>query len=75
MIISLYFSLYFSTTQSGEVTLRTTQFLEKLKENPALKIMRDELVSLLQDQLEKIGIPPVCYHVGLTLFNHRTVLE
>jgi len=37
--------------------------------------MRDELVSLLQDQLEKIGIPPVCYHVGLTLFNHRTVLE
>ena len=49
----------YRTTASGEVTLRTTQFLEQLRKNPTLKIMRDELVSLLQDQLEKIGIQPV----------------
>lgn len=46
------------TERSGEVTLRTTQFLEQLRKNPTLKMMRDELVSLLQEQLEKIGIPP-----------------
>ncbi|XP_060561608.1 cilium assembly protein DZIP1L-like isoform X2 [Ruditapes philippinarum] len=46
------------TMNSGEVTLRTTQFLDQLRKNPTLKIMRDELVSVLQDQLEKIGIPP-----------------
>ncbi|XP_052217759.1 cilium assembly protein DZIP1L-like isoform X1 [Dreissena polymorpha] len=46
------------TTGSGEITLRTTQFLEKLRENPQLRFMRDELVSMLQDQLEKIGIAP-----------------
>ncbi|KAL4220080.1 Zinc finger protein dzip1 [Mactra antiquata] len=46
------------TTASGEITLRTTQFLDQLRRNPSLKIMRDELVSLLQDNLEKIGIPP-----------------
>lgn len=46
------------TTASGEVTLRTTQFLDQLRKNPTLKIMRDELVSVLQDHLEKIGIPP-----------------
>ena len=47
------------TEASGEVTLRTTQFLDQLRKNPTLKIMRDELVSVLQEQLEKIGIPPV----------------
>jgi len=57
---NIYFVLLNSTEASGEVTLRTTQFLDKLRENPALKIMRDELVSMLQDNLEKIGIPPVC---------------
>lgn len=46
------------TYRSGEVTLRTQQFLEELRKNPTLKIMRDELVQLLQDQLDKIGVPP-----------------
>ncbi|XP_052784003.1 cilium assembly protein DZIP1L-like isoform X2 [Mya arenaria] len=50
--------LTIGTERSGEVTLRTTQFLEKLRANPSLKIMRDELVSLLQENLEKIGIAP-----------------
>ena len=45
--------------RSGELTLRTTQFLEELRKNPTLKVMRDELASLLQDHLEKIGIRPV----------------
>ena len=49
------------TEASGEVTLRTTQFLDQLRKNPTLKIMRDELVSVLQEQLEKIGIPPVSF--------------
>ncbi|XP_048745463.2 cilium assembly protein DZIP1-like isoform X2 [Ostrea edulis] len=44
--------------RSGELTLRTTQFLEELRKNPTLKLMRDELISLLQDSLDKIGIPP-----------------
>ncbi|OWF49665.1 zinc finger protein Dzip1-like [Mizuhopecten yessoensis] len=47
-----------STYRSGELTLRTTQFLEELRKNPTLKVMRDELASLLQDHLQKIGIPP-----------------
>ena len=59
MCRSLYSNLYCRTERSGEVTLRTTQFLEQLRKNPTLKMMRDELVSLLQEQLEKIGIPPV----------------
>lgn len=44
--------------RSGELTLRTTQFLEELRKNPTLRLMRDELISLLQDSLDKIGIPP-----------------
>ncbi|XP_033759384.1 zinc finger protein Dzip1-like [Pecten maximus] len=47
-----------STYRSGELTLRTTQFLEELRKNPTLKVMRDELASLLQDHLQKIGIAP-----------------
>ena len=46
------------TYRSGEITLRTQQFLEELRKNPTLKIMRDELEQLLQDQLDKIGVPP-----------------
>lgn len=46
------------TYRSGEITLKTQQFLEELRRNPTLKIMRDELVQLLQDQLDKIGVPP-----------------
>lgn len=49
-----------SSFRSGELTLRTTQFLEELRKNPTLRLMRDELISLLQDSLDKIGIPPVC---------------
>ena len=52
---------HFRTERSGEVTLRTTQFLEQLRKNPTLKMMRDELVSLIQEELEKIGISPVSY--------------
>lgn len=48
----------FGTARSGEVTLRTTQFLEQLRKNPTLKLLRDEFVSQLQEQLERIGIPP-----------------
>ncbi|XP_063429640.1 cilium assembly protein DZIP1L-like [Mytilus trossulus] len=46
------------TYRSGEITLKTQQFLEELRKNPTLKIMRDELEQLLQEQLEKIGVPP-----------------
>lgn len=55
------------TYRSGEITLKTQQFLEELRKNPTLKIMRDELVQLLQDQLEKIGVPPVSYLVFICL--------
>ena len=67
MVLDLFFRTE-RTQASGEVTLRTTQFLDQLRKNPTLKIMRDELVSVLQEQLEKIGIPPVrCFYAPLTV--------
>lgn len=56
---SLWIILFNRTYRSGEITLKTQQFLEELRKNPTLKIMRDELEQLLQEQLEKIGVPPV----------------
>ncbi|KAJ8310307.1 hypothetical protein KUTeg_012172 [Tegillarca granosa] len=48
-------SLHSTLGNSGELTLRTTQFLDELRKNPTLKIMRDELESLLHTHLDKIG--------------------
>lgn len=37
--------------------LRTSQFLEQLRQNPTMGIMRDELATLLDEKVEKCGIP------------------
>ncbi|KAL3846509.1 hypothetical protein ACJMK2_017489 [Sinanodonta woodiana] len=47
---------YSTLGTSGELTLQTTQFLDQLRKNPTLKIMRDQLADVLEENLEKIGI-------------------
>ncbi|KAK3586230.1 hypothetical protein CHS0354_014051 [Potamilus streckersoni] len=47
---------YSTLGTSGELTLQTTQFLDQLRKNPTLKIMRDQLAEVLEENLEKIGI-------------------
>ncbi|RUS91101.1 hypothetical protein EGW08_001126, partial [Elysia chlorotica] len=43
--------------QTGTQSLHTTQFLEELRKNPTLGVMREELAALLQEHVEKKGIP------------------
>ncbi|KAK3744300.1 hypothetical protein RRG08_030385 [Elysia crispata] len=42
--------------QTGTQSLHTTQFLEELRKNPTLGVMRQELAALLQEHVEKKGI-------------------
>ncbi|BFZ00648.1 hypothetical protein BsWGS_03687 [Bradybaena similaris] len=44
--------------QTGTQSLHTMQFLEELRKNPTLAIMREQLAEMLQEQVEKKGIPP-----------------
>ncbi|XP_059169975.1 cilium assembly protein DZIP1L-like isoform X2 [Physella acuta] len=42
---------------TGTRTLHTSQFLEELKKNPSMAVMREQLAELLQELVEKKGIP------------------
>ncbi|XP_012939036.1 zinc finger protein DZIP1L [Aplysia californica] len=44
--------------QTGTQSLHASQFLEELRKNPTLAVMRTELAALLQEHVEKKGIPP-----------------
>ncbi|CAL1533172.1 unnamed protein product [Lymnaea stagnalis] len=44
--------------QTGTQTLHTSQFLEEFRKNPTLALMREQLAELLQEHVEKKGIPP-----------------
>ncbi|GFO28330.1 Zinc finger protein dzip1 [Plakobranchus ocellatus] len=44
--------------QTGTQSLHASQFLEELRKNPTLGVMRQELAALLQEHIEKKGIPP-----------------
>ncbi|CAG5125665.1 unnamed protein product [Candidula unifasciata] len=44
--------------QTGTQSLHTMQFLEELRKNPTLAVMREQLAEMLQEQVEKKGIPP-----------------
>ncbi|XP_070173911.1 cilium assembly protein DZIP1L-like isoform X2 [Littorina saxatilis] len=44
-------------TGTGSLNLRTSQFLEQLRLNPTLGLMRDQLSELLAEKVEKCGIP------------------
>ena len=46
-----------SFTGTGSLDLRTSQFLEQLRQNPTLGIMREQLAELLSEKVEKCGIP------------------
>ncbi|KAK7482854.1 hypothetical protein BaRGS_00025887 [Batillaria attramentaria] len=48
-------TLGFSGT--GSLGLRTSQFLEQLRQNPTLGLMREQLAELLAEKVEKCGIP------------------
>ena len=49
--------LFCSFTGTGSLDLRTSQFLEQLRQNPTLGIMREQLAELLSEKVEKCGIP------------------
>ena len=51
--------------QTETQSLHASQFLEELRKNPTLAVMREELAALLQEHVEKKGIPPVS---ELTIF-------
>ncbi|KAL8624507.1 hypothetical protein ACOMHN_053050 [Nucella lapillus] len=62
-------------TGNSSMNLRTSQFLEQLRQNPTLGIMRDQLAELLSEKVEKCGVPRGAPGISDTMLHNKLAMQ